>query len=324
MTDERTELAQRSGGNQEGALAIATTRSAQEVQAAMVVAKRFPRDMFAAQARILDACKRPVLAEQALYAYPRGGTTVEGPSIRMAEVLAQNWGNIDFGIIELEQKQGESSVMAYAWDLETNTRQTKIFTVPHLRHTKQGDYKLTDPRDIYEMVANQGARRVRACILGIIPGDIIDSAVAACNKTMAGQSDEPLMDRAKKMVIAFEKIGVSKDMLEKRLGHRLDVITETELATFRKIFKSIQDNMQPVSAFFGEKKTVETAEVDVNDVLGDAREETTEPGGNAETAPQPKAETTTEPQPPVDAHPATEASDGDMFGNPPSGGRKRK
>jgi len=156
---------------------MVTTRQAQEVQAAMVIAKRFPRDEVEAFNRILKSCQRKTLAEQSMYEYPRGGQKVTGPSIRLAEALAQNWGNLDYGIVELEQNNGESQVMAYAWDLETNTRQSKIFSVPHIRATKHGNKTLTDPRDIYEMVANQGARRLRACILGVIPGDVIDSAV---------------------------------------------------------------------------------------------------------------------------------------------------
>lgn len=123
------------------------SRQAQEVQGAMVIAKRFPRDEVESFNRIMQSCKRKSLAESAMYEYPRGGTKVSGPSIRLAEAMAQNWGNIDFGITELEQKNGESQVMAYAWDLETNTRQVKIFSVPHVRGTKKGNVPLTDPRD---------------------------------------------------------------------------------------------------------------------------------------------------------------------------------
>ena len=142
---------------------MAISRQAQEVQAAMVIAKRFPRDEIEAQTRILQACERIVLAEKAEYSYLRGGEKVTGPSIRLAEVLARYWGNIDFGIIELEQRTGESTMMAYAWDLETNTRQTRIFVQKHERKTKKaGITKLDDPRDIYELTANMGARRVRA------------------------------------------------------------------------------------------------------------------------------------------------------------------
>ena len=100
------------------------SRQAQEVQAAMVIAKKFPRDEVESFNRIMRACQRKKLAEQSMYEFPRGTTKVTGPSIRLAEAAAQNWRNIDFGVIELEQKNGESQVMAYAWDLETNTRQT--------------------------------------------------------------------------------------------------------------------------------------------------------------------------------------------------------
>jgi len=233
-----------------GMMEMASTRAAQEVQAAMVVAKRFPRDEATAYQKIMRACQRPSLATQAVYTYPRGNQTVTGPSIRMAEEIARSWGNIDFGIIELEQRTGESDVMAYAWDLETNTRQTKIFTVKHVRHTRSGSYDLTDPRDIYEMTANQGARRMRACILGVIPGDIQEAAIAACEKTLSQGSKEPLVDRIKKMVVAFEPFGVSKDMIEKRLGHVITTTSEAEVVQLQKIFLTLRDNMAAVTDYF--------------------------------------------------------------------------
>ena len=160
------------------------SRQAQEVQGAIVMAKKFPRDEYDAMERIKRTCQRATLAEQAIYSYPRGGQTVMGPSIRLAEALAQNWGNIDYGVIELEQKNGSSEMMAYAWDLESNTRVTKIFTVEHKRDTRKGTYQLTDSRDIYEATANFGARRMRACILGVIPGDVVDMAVGECKETV--------------------------------------------------------------------------------------------------------------------------------------------
>ncbi len=38
---------------------------------------------------------------------------------------------------------------AFAWDLETNSKRTVVFNVPHKRVTKRGTTNLTDPRDIY-------------------------------------------------------------------------------------------------------------------------------------------------------------------------------
>lgn len=231
--------------------AMMISRQAQEVQAAMVVAKRFPRDEVDSFNRIMTSCQRKSLAERAMYEYPRGGTKVTGPSIRLAEAMAQNWGNIDFGIIELEQNNGESQVMAYAWDLETNTRQTKIFNVPHVRGTKKGNIPLTDPRDIYEMVANQGARRLRACILGVIPGDVIDAAVEQCQKTLMEGNKEPLIDRVRKGIKLFEdKFSVSQQMIEKYIGCKSEAFSENDMVRLNNVYRSLRDGMANREDYF--------------------------------------------------------------------------
>ncbi|WAH44559.1 hypothetical protein NZD89_09195 [Alicyclobacillus fastidiosus] len=235
------------------------SRQAQEVQAAMVIAKRFPRDQYQAFNRIMEACERRKLAEESTYEYSRGSSKVSGPSIRLAEVLAQCWGNVDYGIMELDQKNGESQVMAYAWDLETNTRQTKIFTVKHERHTKKGVTKLTDPRDIYETVANQGARRVRACILGIIPGDIVDKAMEKCEKTLMSGHSEPLKDRLMKALNMFKTdYGVSKDLVEDYFGYNIDAFTERDYVRLGGIFKALRDGMAKIEDYFDVRSTAPT------------------------------------------------------------------
>ena len=159
-------------------------RAVAEVQAALLVARMNPRDPVRAMDRILNACTRPTLAESSTYAFSRGGTSVTGPTIRLAEALAQGWGNIQYGLRELSQKNGVSTVAAYAWDVETNTRREIQFQVALRRDTKRGSYELKDGRDIYELVANQGARRLRSCILSVIPGDVVDAALQQCAATM--------------------------------------------------------------------------------------------------------------------------------------------
>lgn len=225
------------------------TRATAEVQAAYVIAKKFPRNEEECYTNIISSCKRKFLAEQAMYAYPRGGQTVTGPSIRLAEAMAQSWGNLDCGVREISQKSGVSIAEAYAIDLQTNTRITKMFHVEHVRHTKKGVNRLTDPRDIYELVANQGARRLRACILGIIPGDVTEAAVEQCTKTMVN-SDVPMVDQIRKLVLAFDEIGVKVEHLEKRLGHNLDATIPTEIVNLRSIYKSIKDGMAKREDFF--------------------------------------------------------------------------
>ncbi len=228
-------------------------RVAQEVQGQITSAKLCPRDIIQSENRMLDACRRLGLAEAAFYTYEKGGTLVKGSSIRMAEMMAQNWGNMESGVKEIEQRDDETLMMSYAWDYETNTRDVKTFTVKHEMKSKNapgGVRKLTDPRDIYEHCANLGARRKRACILALIPGDIQERAVEECKKTLAGQSDEPLIDRIRKMVQAFGEFGVTVDHIIERLGHNLEATDEAEFVTLRGIYSSLKDGMSKRDTWF--------------------------------------------------------------------------
>ncbi len=227
-------------------------RGIAEVQAAMMIARMNPREPIAAMDRILNACTRPTLAESAVYQYSRGGSDISGPSIRLAEAMAQSWGNIQFGIREIEQRNGESTVQAFAWDVETNTRREVTFQVPHIRHTKSGSKRLEDPRDVYEMVANQGARRLRACILSIIPGDVTEAAVRQCELTMHSSADTS-PEAVQKMITAFYLLGVSKENLEKRIQRRMDAIQSAQVVQLRKIYASLRDGMSTAADWFDSK-----------------------------------------------------------------------
>lgn len=250
-------------GNNNSPAPVSTTvsemmvsRQTQEVQAAMVVAKRFPRNESESWNRIMRTCQRQSLAERAMYEYPRGKEKVSGPSIRLAEAIAQNWGNIDFGFIELENKGGESQVMAYCWDLETNTRQSKVFSVPHIRATKNGSYALTDPRDIYELVANQAARRVRSCILSIIPGDVVDAAVKVCQQTLGGGDASQVHEKVQQTLNVFrEELNISQQAIERFIGCNASAFTAQTIVRLRGVYNAIKEGRATVGDYFGNTST---------------------------------------------------------------------
>jgi hypothetical protein len=234
-----------------GAVAIESDRAIAEAQGKLVIAKRFPRDQARAYSAIIESCSRPALAEGAMYAFPRSGQTITGPSIRLAEELARCWGNMSYGTRELSRRDNVSEMEAFAWDEETNVRSVQQFTVRHIRDKRGGGVLLTDERDIYELTANQAARRLRARILAIIPPDIIEAAVAQCRKTVAGNSDEPLSDRARKMVVAFARFGVTAAQIEVKIGHKIEEITPDDIADLTAVFTSLRDGQSKVADWFG-------------------------------------------------------------------------
>ena len=230
---------------------IASSREANEVMMAMYAAKNAPRDPLTVYDRIMTDCGRYNLAEKAIYSYPRGGTTVTGPSINLARVLIRHWGNSRSGFTVLDQTATESTVEAYCWDLETNYKASKIFTVPHVRETKKGSYPLTDPRDIYELIANQAARRERACILSVIPQDIVDAAVGKCQDTLKKGGSMPLPDKIRSLVSQFQKqYGVTRQQLEAYTGTKVEAFSEQTVNDLKAVYNAIREGEATASSFF--------------------------------------------------------------------------
>jgi hypothetical protein len=252
-------------------LAADQSRAVMEVQGQIIMARKFPRDTVAAYTRIIDACKRKGLAERAMYAYTRGKETVKGPSIRLAEEMARAYGNIDCGwrILSEDKVTGKSEIEAFAWDLESNYRPRITFTVRHWRDTKSGGYRLKDERDIYELCANMAARRLRACLLKVLPSDVVEDALAQVSRTLSGDGEAPLQDRVRKMVAAFSNLGVTQEMIETKLDHALDATTPDELVDMLAIFNTLRQGEKRPADFF-EVPSVDQAASEATSSLIDA------------------------------------------------------
>ncbi len=227
----------------------AIAREVAAVQTQMAVAQMFPRNIGDVQRKIDSACSRLQLASSATYSFARGGTDIKGPSIRLAEALINAYGNAKAGFEITAQTETESTVRAYAFDMETNVQMERTFVVPHRRDTRSGSYLLTDSRDIYEAVANQAARRVRACILAIIPSDLQEYAVQKCVETeTANVHITP--DTLTKLVAAFEEYGVTKAQIEAFIQRNLEAITTSQYLRLKSIYTALRDGVAKPESFF--------------------------------------------------------------------------
>ena len=288
LFDENTEIAQQ--GDR-----AAVARATQEIQAALVIAKRFPRDEIKVKAKILQACKRRELAEVAEYEYSRGGTKITGPTIDLLRAIANRWGNLRFGWTEVERREGQSSVRAFSWDMETNGQAERTFTVKHWRDTSSGGYAIKDERDLYELLANAASRRVRATLEEVIDSDIVTAAIDQCRETLRTGEVTPLADRMVVMVAAFSEFGVTQDDIERRLGNKLDGVSENQLASLRRVFKSLKDGV-------GKKEDYFKAEMSKPDFGKEAAPKASKASKPAPVAPEPT------PEPPKPAAAASRAA----------------
>lgn len=234
------------------ATAVEQSRAIAEVQAAVVMAKEFPRNIDAVVAEMARACADPALAEKAFYSKPRGGEKVTGPSVHLARELMRIWGNVDFGVRELrrDDEHGQSEIQAIAWDLETNNRSSSIYIVPHARLAGGSVKKIVDLDQIYENNANNGARRLREAIYAVLPGWFVGRAEVACRETLRKGTGEPLAERAAKAVASFAAGKVSLDRLEAKIGRRMADWTEDDVVQLGIDYQSIKRGEAKASEMF--------------------------------------------------------------------------
>ena len=244
------------GARSAGAHALALAASA-DMLARYQTAKLYPRDTLACRAAIENTFSRTRLAEVAQYEYAKGGTQVTGPSIRAAEALVQYWENVGAGYQVMGQfvdAEGVtvSEVRAFAVDYQAMHPEEVTFYVRHFRQTRTGGYKLTDDREVYELVANMAARRKRACILAVIPGDVVEDAMAQAELTLKAQADTSPEAQAR-MVEAFTQFGVTREMIEARIQRSLDSISPAQVVVLKRIWASLRDGMSQPGQWFDVK-----------------------------------------------------------------------
>lgn len=220
VTPERI-MKQAAGVPASQAAGVEHSRAIAEVQAALAVARSCPRNEVDALRTAMESCRTLELASAAFYRFTRGNEVITDASIHLATELARVWGNIAYGIMELDRDDVNhvSEMLAYAWDLQTNTRSSQTFLVPHKRDKRGGPVVLVDMRDIYENNANNGARRLRECIFRVLPPWLKEKSKEECHGTiLRNQGDTPIAELIDRALAAFARGGISRERMEAKLG----------------------------------------------------------------------------------------------------------
>jgi hypothetical protein len=220
---------------------VEQARAIAEVRAAVMVAMDRPRDRSAAIEEMREVCAIPALADRAFFRVPRGGETVNGETIHLARELARCWGNVSYGVKELarDDVRGQSELLAYAWDLQTNARSEIVFVVPHVKG--KANRKLTGTQEIYENNASFAGRRLREAIFSVLPVWFKAEAADICHRTLEkGGDGKTIAQRITDTRTAFAGLGISAVQLEGKRGRRIDEFLPEDLAALRVIYGSIK------------------------------------------------------------------------------------
>jgi hypothetical protein len=198
-------------------IAPSVASAVQEIQAAIIVAKQFPRNLDDCWAKLMKSCQRKSFAEKARYSYPRGGQTISGPSVNLARTAAQCYGNIRWGLSITRDDEDNRTIRGWAWDMESGAYNYAEDHFQKLIYRKKDGWIKPDERDLRELTNRRGAILVRNALLNVIPKDFIEDAEGICIKTLRSDIKDPEGEK-KRLILEFDKIGVSVTMLTGYLG----------------------------------------------------------------------------------------------------------
>lgn len=269
---EDTALATRSEESAELTPVATSAALEAEIKAAITVALKFPRNEDKAFQSLMRACQRTSFADEVSYSFPRGGSEVTGPSIYLAREAARVWGNMRHGFYITNDEIGYRTIEAFAWDLETNTKVIAQDSFEKLIYRKKGGWVKPDERDLRELTNRRAAILKRNCILEVLPKDLIEDARELAVKTLQTNAEQDPDGARKRVLLAFNTINVTAQMIEQKLKHPLAQAAPAEIAQLRQIYKSIADGNSTWADYLDKPELIiDPKDAKVSDVLAVAQ-----------------------------------------------------
>lgn len=237
-----------SGVDAASSLAIASG----EINQQIATAKRFPRSIkqFIDTATELATLDEET-AEECIYALPRDGRTIEGPSARFAEILAYAWGNCRAGARTIGEDASFVKSQGTFYDLEKNVGIQ--FEVSRRITDKRGNrYK----PDMIGTTANAaGSIALRNAVLKGIPKAFWKKAYQRARGVVAGDF-KTLANRRAEAFKQFAVFGVTPDMLFGLLQIKgVEDVTLEHMVVLKGVLTAIKEGDTTVEQVFSPSST---------------------------------------------------------------------
>ncbi|MEQ7866537.1 hypothetical protein ABQ137_07895 [Xanthomonas sp. WHRI 8393] len=228
---------------------MAAMISRSEIEQQISTARRFPRSL----KRFRDEAIQMVtlsqsIAEQCVYALPRDGKTIEGPSARFAEIVASAWGNNRAGARVIDDKGEFITAQGVFHDLERNVAIT--YEVQRRIVDRQGRrFKA----DMIGVTANAACSiALRNAVLKGVPKAFWEDMYVEARKVIMGDI-KTLANRRADALAHFQRFGVSADQVCAKLDVAgVEDIGLEHLVLLRGIVTAIKEgDTTPEDAFAG-------------------------------------------------------------------------
>lgn len=235
----------------DGSMAVALSKA--EIDQQIATARSYPRSIERAVKNILTlATLDEETAESCIYALPRGGKPIKGPSARFAEIVASQWGNCRVGARTVHVDKTEKFVEAEGifHDLETNMARRALV---RRRISDKHGRVLSD--DMIIVTGNAAASIAsRNAILAGVPRAVWRKAYERCEQVVAG-SVETLAVTVEKTMKAFAAFGVTPERVcaAIEIGGLADIKID-HIPTLRGMYSALKNGEATVEEMFPEAK----------------------------------------------------------------------
>lgn len=218
-----------------------------EIDQQISTAKAYPRseDKSLKKAESL-ACRDEDTAGSMFYSIPRGGKHIQGPSIRLAEIMAATWGNLRVQTRTVDSNDKFVTVQAVAHDLENNT----AVLVEKRRRVLAKKGRAAD-EDSIQIAGLAGQSIVfRDAIFKIVPRVYVDQIYRKAQLTSVGKA-ESIVKMRDKMVAHFSKMGVGVDRVLAAVAAKgIEDIDMDKLIILRGMATSLRDGQSTIEESF--------------------------------------------------------------------------
>lgn len=209
-----------------------------DIDSRVATAKRYPRSIAAFKRDVFEmATSDEETAGSCFYVVPRAGKKIEGPSVRLAEIAAACWGNLEEGARPVEV--GDKAVIGegICWDLERNRK--CVWRVSR-RITDKAGRRFGDDMINTTMLAAQ-AIAYRQAIFKVIPAALIKAAYEEAKKVSLGKA-LTMEQRRQREVDWYAKVGIKLEVLL-RIAEKpaLEDVGVDELVILRGVRTAITD-----------------------------------------------------------------------------------
>src|SRR6516165_1535116 len=223
--------------------------NAAEVNQQVTTAKSYPRSIeaFRKEAAALITWDEQTAAE-CIYAIPREGQTIEGPSARFAEILAYAWGNCRVGAHVVDESDDFVTSRGTFYDLEKNV--ALQFDVKRRIKDKKGRRYSADMIALVSTAASSIA--LRNAILKGIPKSLWKGLLLQAKQIITGKI-ETLATRRQEKIALFKPFGVTPDMLYRVLGVKgISEVSLEDLTVLTGMLNSLRDGEVSVETMFAD------------------------------------------------------------------------